>query len=162
GRTELDDSDVTKLSDALGSLVEHMPAQSVRVVLFNLEQRLVLWKKDGFSAPDAEDVAAEMRKLQLGTVDYKAMQGREYPAELMPHMLDEELHSAAALDAVIVMGPAARVRDAVPAQWTTPPTFSARLFYLQYQSGQNRFTPPGLNAPEIGYGGRGRPTADPG
>src|SRR5215831_19236067 len=162
GRAELDDSDVTRLSDALGSLVEQMPAQSMRVALFNLEQRLVLWKKDGFAAADLEDVVAEMRKLQLGTVDYKAMQGREYPAELMAHMLDEELHAAAAPDAVIVLGPAARVRDAIPSQWTTPPAFSARLFYLQYQSDRNRFMPPGVNPPEIGYGGRGRPTVDSG
>src|SRR5262249_36593373 len=120
------------------------------------------WKKDGFAAADLENVAAEMRKLQLGTVDYKAMQGREYPAELMAHMLDEELHPSAAPDAAIVLGPAARVRDAVPAQWTTPPAFSAPLFYLQYQSGQNGFMQAGLNPPEIGFGGRGRPTMDSG
>src|SRR5215471_7342812 len=160
GRTELDDSDVTRLSDALGSLVEQMPAQSMRVALFNLEQRLVLWKKDGFAAADLEDVVAEMRKLQLGTVDYKAMQGPEYPAELMAHMLDEELHAAATPDALIVLGPAARVRDAVPSQWTIPAAFSARLFYLQYQSGQNRFLPPGLNPSPTVYGGRGRPPVD--
>src|SRR5262249_11034423 len=42
-----------------------------------------------------------------------------------------------------------------------PPAFSARLFYLQYQSGQNRFMPPGLNPSPGGYGGRGRSPLDP-
>jgi hypothetical protein len=166
-RSVLDGADVDRLESALTSLLEQMPAQRVRVVLFNLEQRKVFWQKDAFAVADLEDVAGELKKLQLGTVDYKAMQSREEPAALMAHTLESELLAAMPPDAVIVLGPAARLRDPVPSRWAERPAFTARLFYLQYQPRQNPLATPfgmsSVNLPQTAEGGRGgRPTFDTG
>ena len=62
---------------SLSSLLETLPAQSVRLVVFNLDQQKELFREDTLT-PRAFDRASEsLNNLQLQMVDYKVLQNRE-------------------------------------------------------------------------------------
>jgi hypothetical protein len=68
--SRLHDDDITMLAGSLSSLLAQLPARSVRLVVFNLDQRAVLFQQDGFAAKDLEKVLTVLNQLQLGLVDY--------------------------------------------------------------------------------------------
>jgi len=136
--SKLESGDVQMLVDSLTSLLEQLPARSVRLVVFNLDQRAVLLRKDAFAANDIDQVRVALNHLQLALVDYRTLQKEDRPVDLLAELLQKESQGPKPPDAVIVMGPKTRStvggpEPAVPRQTLTP------FFYLQFRPSRTFF-----------------------
>lgn len=135
-RTRLAAQDRGILLGSLVSLLETLPAQSVRLVVFNLDQQKELFRQDIMTPEAFESVAESMRNLQLQLVNYQVLQNRLGHIRLLTDLLNNEIHAAAPSDAVIVLGPTARFADPVPdipLEENMP-----RMFYLQFKPDWDR------------------------
>ena len=68
-RTRLRPNDMVTLMSTVSSLLERVPARSVRLVLFNLEQQKELYRKEDFVLQDMGQVSRAMTNIELGLVD---------------------------------------------------------------------------------------------
>jgi hypothetical protein len=119
------------LLSSLASLLETLPARSVRLVVFNLDQQKEMFREDVLT-PQAFDQAADsMNNLQLQLVDYRVLQNRGGHVSLLTDLVNKELQAKEPSDAVIFLGPTARYFDKVPEFDLS--TGSPRFFYLQYK-----------------------------
>ena len=64
-RTHLHYGDVMTLMSTVSSLMEHVPARSVRLVLFNLDQQKELYRKDDFLLRDMAQLFQAMSQFEL-------------------------------------------------------------------------------------------------
>lgn len=126
-------SDAVTLLGALSSLLELAPARSVRLVVFNLDQRKEIYRQEQFTRDQLEAVREALFSLQLGTVDYKQLQNPNGHLDLLARLVDEELHAENRSDAVVFLGPRAAVKDKVslPAEITRGAL--PKFFYVEYQ-----------------------------
>jgi hypothetical protein len=130
----LQDDDVLRLVGSLSSLLQQLPAMTVRLTVFNLDQSVVLFRKDDFSAKDIDAVATAANHLQLGLVNYKTLQQRGSPVGFLNKLVQAELAGTKPSDALILLGP----RTMLPGGFLEPeperPSSTApQLFYIQYR-----------------------------
>jgi hypothetical protein len=129
------------LLGSLASLLESVPAHSVRLVIFNLDQQKELFHDDSFT-PDAFDHAAQsMSSLQLQTVDYRVLANRRGHIDLLTDLVNQELNAPEPSDAIIVLGPAGRFLDNVPKNSVEErPGERMHFFYLQYKPNMRAYS----------------------
>jgi hypothetical protein len=131
----IDSSDQVMLLGALSALLEHVPALSVRLVVFNLEQQKELLRRDGFTLQSIDEVARTLNELKLGKVDVQVLQSRTGHVDLLERLINGELRAEPPPDVVIFLGPRERFHDKVPAQALEPHSgASARFLYLACHS----------------------------
>ena len=107
--------DIQRLEDSIASLLRELPAQSVRLIAFNLDQRAIIFRKDGFAADQTDELTAALKELELGLVDYRALRDRPLPMDLLLGLVQAELQDPKPTDALIVLGPRTRMHDDVRA-----------------------------------------------
>jgi hypothetical protein len=133
-RTRLRISDEMMLVGSLSALLERLPAQSVRLVAFNLDQHKELYRKDNFALSDLSRLVQSVNELELQTVDYRVLQNKSGHIDLLADLVNQELRSGQPSDAVVFLGPAARFEDKVPAELLEQPAAGpTRFFYFQYK-----------------------------
>lgn len=133
--TRLRAQDRAILLGSLVALLESLPARSVRLVVFNLDQQKELFRQDVLSPEAYDPVAQSMNNLQLQLVDYKVLMNRRGHLSLLADLVNQELHATEPSDAVIFLGPTARYYDKFPdALGEERPGGSQRFFYIQYKS----------------------------
>jgi hypothetical protein len=122
------------LLGSLASLLESVPARSVRLVIFNLDQQKELFRQDAFT-PEAFDQASQsLSSLQLQLVDYKVLANRRGHINLLTDLINEEFHASDPSDAVIFMGPATRYFDKLLQNGLEEHAGAGpRFFYFQYK-----------------------------
>jgi hypothetical protein len=122
------------LVSSLASLLEALPARSVRVVVFNLDQQKELFRQDDLT-PDAFDqVAQSTSNLQLQLVDYRVLQNRRGHISLLADLINQELGASEPSDKVIFLGPTSRFYDKLPeAALEQPAATTPQFFYFQYK-----------------------------
>jgi hypothetical protein len=122
------------LVSSLASLLEALPARSVRVVVFNLDQQKELFRQDDLT-PDAFDqVAQSTSNLQLQLVDYRVLQNRRGHISLLADLINQELGATEPSDKVIFLGPTSRFYDKFPeAALEQPAATTPQFFYFQYK-----------------------------
>jgi hypothetical protein len=114
-RAVLNGRDQVMLLGTLSSLLERLPARSVRLVLFNLEQQRVLLRDESFTLDGLDRVAQSLNDLQLGRVDVSVLENRRGHEMLLADMLNQELTADPVSDVVIFLGPRTRFVDKFPA-----------------------------------------------
>jgi len=122
------------LLGSLASLLESVPARSVRLVIFNLDQQKELFRQDAFT-PDAFDQASQsLSSLQLQLVDYKVLTNQRGHINLLTDLINEEFHTSDPSDAVIFIGPATRYFDKLLQNGLEEHAGAGpRFFYFQYK-----------------------------
>ena len=124
---QLPPGDVQTLIDSLGSLLRELPAQTVRLVAFNLDQRIEVLRRDEFVAADMPVLREALGSLQLALVDYKSMRDRPEAPQLLAGLVRAEVASPHPPDALVIMGPRTRLQEDIPADVPpgvqTPPVF---------------------------------------
>jgi hypothetical protein len=136
-RSTLQADDVVRLVGSLSSLLEQMPARAVRVIVFNLDQHAVLFRKADFAAKDLDQVTTAINQLQLGTVDYRTLQQRDRSIDFLSDLLQAERRDPKPPDAVILLGPRTRAPEGAPLEGLDKrQTATPQLFYVQYRSRQ--------------------------
>jgi hypothetical protein len=111
-----------------------MPARSVRVVVFNLDQQKELFRKDDLMPDSFDQIAQSTSNLQLQVVDYRVLQNRRGHVSLLADLIKQELDADQPSDKVIFLGPTSRFYDKVPdtaleAHLGAAPQF----FYFEYK-----------------------------
>ena len=138
-RTKLRASDRVTLLGSLSSLVEMLPAESVRISVFNLDQQKELFETDHITTQTFDRIAQAMNDLELGTVDYRVLLNRRGHMDVLADLLNHELSAKQPPDAVIVLGPTARYIDRPrESELTSNGEAHPKFFYLQYQPNRRR------------------------
>lgn len=133
-RPRLSPRDNMMLLGTLSALLDRLPAQSVRLVAFNLEQQKELYRRDAFTADQVPELARAIETLQLGMVDYRILQNRRGHIELLSEIVNAELATPQPSDVVLFLGPMARTGERFPEQLLNRPAGAEpRFFYLQYR-----------------------------
>jgi hypothetical protein len=130
------------LLGSLASLLESLPARSVRLVIFNLDQQKELFRDDHFTPDEFSRASQSMNGLELQLIDYDILKNRRGHVDLLAHLVNHELKAHDPSDAVIFLGPATRYFDKIPAaSLEEQPTGGPRFFYFQYKPYYRRPTP---------------------
>jgi hypothetical protein len=131
-RVVLNGRDQAMLLGTLSSLLERLPARSVRLVMFNLEQQRILMRQDAFTVDSMEQAAQELNNLQLGRVDVKVLENAHGHQELLAGLLKDELGAQPRSDAVVLLGPRSRFPDKLRQDvLERPHGDTPRFYYLQ-------------------------------
>ncbi len=122
------------LLGTLGPLLEQIPAQSVHLVLFNLDQQKVLLDSEDFRGEELNRVGQALNGLELGTVNYKVLRNGGGHLALLSRLVNQEIEKPERPDAVIILGPAARAFDKLPPAMLAERSGGDPLFfYVQYR-----------------------------
>ena len=113
--SSLQPDDIERLTDSLASLLRELPAQTVRLIAFNLDQRAIVFREDAFEVRQIGDLTTALNHLELGLADYRVLRERPEPMDLLVGLVQAELQDPKPPDALILMGPRTRMRDDVPA-----------------------------------------------
>jgi hypothetical protein len=133
GRTRLRASDLFLLFSGLTSLLERLPARSVKLVAFNLDQQKELFRQDSFTPAAMDRVMEALTGLELGVVDYDVLKNRGGSLDLLAALVQQELHAGTPSDAVVLLGPLTRMQDALPREAARDPRGpTPRFYYLQF------------------------------
>ena len=105
--------EVQRLVDSVATVMRGLPAQSLRLVAFNLDQRTVIFRRDGYKADQQRELVAAINRMKLGVVDYKTLQIE--PISVLADLIQAELESPQPPDALIVLGPRSATSKDFPA-----------------------------------------------
>lgn len=121
------------LLGSLSSLLRQTPAESVRLIAFNLDQQRVIFRQDHFDQAGFSRLAEALERLELGTVSYKTLQRRNGWAELLAGLVNEQITDQPPSDSVIFLGPTTRIADKFPQTMLRPcAPGSPQFFYFEY------------------------------
>ena len=126
------------LLSMLSALLEQLPAQSVRLVVFNLDQQKELFRRDKFVPDDFGAVRESLNSLELNLIDYRTLRNRMGHLNLLANLVNDELRAENPADAVVFLGPTARYTDRVPEARFMPSENVPPFLYLQRKSAIGR------------------------
>ena len=123
------------LLGALGPLLDQLPAQSVRLVMFSLDQQKTILARNGFQLEEMNDVAHVLNGLELGTVPYSVLTNKRGHLEQLADLIREELSAAEPPDAIVFLGPQSRHIDRFPQSLIEARGGGddPKYFYVQYR-----------------------------
>jgi hypothetical protein len=128
-RTRLRASDRVMLLGLLSSLLERVPARSVRLVVFNLDQQKTLLRQDAFTPAALDRVAQVLNGAELGLVDYHVLQNPHGHVDFLASLMNQELRAEEPSDVVVILGPETRYADKLPPAALEDPTGAAPQFF---------------------------------
>lgn len=124
-RTRLPSSDGMLLVGALSSLLERLGARPVRLIVFNLDKRQELYRRDGFRSVRLGEVAEAFNQLELGLVDYEVLKSPKGHVDFLADLLNQESNT----ETVVLLGPTTRYFERMPSGKLEKG--SGRIFNLQ-------------------------------
>src|SRR5450759_4800349 len=131
-RTRMRPNDMVTLMSTVSSLLERLPARSVRLVLFNLDQQKELYRKEGFLLRDMAQVSQAMTNIELGLVDFHVLQNKRGHVDLLADLVNREIEAQPPSDVVLFLGPQTRYFDRVPqASLEKPAGHGPEFYYFQ-------------------------------
>jgi hypothetical protein len=134
-RTRLRASDRVVLLGLLSSLLERVPARSVRLVIFNLDQQKTLLRQDALAPNALGRVAQALNSVELGLVDYHVLQNPHGHVDFLAGLMNQELRAETPSDVVVILGPETRYGDKVPqAALEEPHGAVPQFFNLQFKA----------------------------
>jgi len=128
-RTRMRPNDMVTLMSTVSSLLERVPARSVRLVLFNLDQQKELYRKEGFLLQDMAQVSQAMTNIELGLVDFQVLQNKRGHVDLLADLVNREIEAQPPSDVVLFLGPQTRYFDRVPQDSLEKPAGHGPEFY---------------------------------
>jgi hypothetical protein len=118
----------------LSSLLERLPARSVRLVVFNLDQQKTLLRQDALAPGALGRVAQALNGTELGLVDYHVLQNPKGHVDLLAGLMNLELRAEPPSDVVVFLGPETRYEDKLPPTALEDPHGAAPQFFnLQFR-----------------------------
>jgi hypothetical protein len=129
-QTVLSKLDKAMLLDGLVAFTEELPARSVRLVVFNLEQRKELFRQDNFTVASLPQVAKVLDAVQSSVVDYHALQNPHGTVDFIESLLNQEMRAAEPSEGVILLGPRSIFKDKPSPQFVLAQGTKPHFFYL--------------------------------
>lgn len=120
------------LLGSLASLLRQIPCQSVRLVAFNLDQQREIFRKEQFDRAGFTELMQALRKTELWTVPYRALQRKKW-TELLAKLTREEISAQEPSDVVVFLGPTSHFWEKMPREMLRPgQNESTRFYYFEY------------------------------
>ncbi len=121
------------LLGALSSLLRQTSLASVRMVAFNLDQQLEIFRENDFDHTGLYRLSSALNRLELGTVSYRILQRQQGWQELLAGLMREEMLSGRRSDAIVFLGPTSR-RDTkmLVRTFESKDSTHTPVFYFQY------------------------------
>lgn len=132
-RSTIQASDAVTLLGALSSLLDLAPADSVRLVVFNLDRQKEIYREERFTPDKLETVRQAMFDLQLGVVDYQTLQHPEGRVDLLAGLVNRELEAENRSDAVVFLGPRGHLADKRASEIWNRGAGGPKFFYVEYE-----------------------------
>jgi hypothetical protein len=151
--SKLQPADVTQLAGSLAALLEQLRAPSIRLAIFNLNQRAMLYENDHFTASKLDEAIRALNETQLAVVNYQTLRDRRGPLEILDGIVRQQVGKSPAPGAIIFLGPYAPTFGKAPPEPAVHPASMAKLFYLEYRAAPRFFPGQSLDA---GAGAMGR------
>jgi hypothetical protein len=107
-RIQVGARDAVSLTSSVAALLEKIPARTVRLVVFNLDQRKELFRRDNFQRGELDRVADAIHGVQLGLVDIHTLQDKTGDLNFLARLMNGELRAQDPSDLAIFLGPRAR------------------------------------------------------
>ena len=123
-------SDLAMLTGALAAVLRVIPADSARLIVFNLAQQKELLRNDTFQPAALPDVVKTIAATQSGTIDYASLQP-DLTARFLAGLVNRELGEPDCADAVVFLGAASQERYRIPPGLIVPGASHPPFFYLQ-------------------------------
>jgi hypothetical protein len=121
------------LLDSVSSVLREIPSDSVRVVAFNLDQQEEIFRDNNFDRSGLAQLSHALRKVELGSISYHKLSQPQGWSEMLTRLSKDELEAEEPADAVIFLGPAARLSEKIPKETLTlPKGKKTRFYYLEY------------------------------
>ena len=134
-RTWLNARDRVMLLGLLSALLDRLPARSVRMVVFSLDQQKEIYRRDGFVPRDIEEVSHALNELELGKVDVSVLQNRRGHVDLLANLVNRELSGPDPSQVVLFLGPECRFLEKPSgAALERPAAAGPRFFYFEYKA----------------------------
>jgi hypothetical protein len=132
-------SDIEEISSAFTALLEHLPATSVRVVVFSLEQQREVFRSDRFAPSDIAGLGEAIAAFRTTTVDVSVIQNPLGHIDFLSGLIRRELDGLDPADTVVFLGPTSRYGKKVPGSaLPTQGQPHTRFFYVRYEAPQGR------------------------
>jgi hypothetical protein len=120
--------DLNFLLEGLTEILLELPAASVRLICFSLDQQTEIFRDEDFHLDSLDRVRDSLKGLSFATVDAKiSPQGR---LAMLARLMNEEIRGTPP-DAVIFFGPQERFQDAIPEEDLAPHSGHPQFFYLR-------------------------------
>jgi hypothetical protein len=121
------------LLGSLTALMEDLQPESTGLTVFNLDQQQTLLRTASLSQKDWESVGQRIRDLQLAAVDYRVLENRSGPVDLLSGLINGEFGAARRPDAIVFLGPVSRhwekvSKEVLPVRGERDPM----VFYIRY------------------------------
>jgi hypothetical protein len=163
-RTIIRPYDRAILLGALTALIEHLPAASLRLVVFSLEQQREVLRVENFRPSDIDKVADAIRTLDQATVDVHVLQKPLGHVDFLAGLIRREYDAPDPADNTIFLGPISRYGTKIPEGVMPPAEGNPRFFYIRYETPRRitmgNLPPPGGRSRSGGRGAANR-TAPP-
>jgi hypothetical protein len=133
------------LLQALASLLEQLPCQSVKIIAFNLDHQREIFRQERFDAAGFSQLATALHELELVTVPYQALQRGNW-LKFLVRLAQEQTSAKDPSDAVVFLGPPTRFSSRVPKK--TVRSFertSSHFFYFTYYSPWTSYFPDAID-----------------
>ncbi len=149
----LPEADLDMFIGSLSALLRLFPAQSTRLIVFNLEQRKELYRSDGLQPAALKEIGERIQATSAGTVNYADVQRRPPASEFLGGLIARDIGNGEDAELVVFMGPA--VQDPIPPERQTIAAAGLHpaIAYLQFRPARNVTMGPGCPPVSREYGG---------
>ncbi|HEY1218535.1 MAG: hypothetical protein ABSE42_07970 [Bryobacteraceae bacterium] len=130
--SQLTAEDAAMLLGGLDALLDQVPARAVRLVAFNLDQQKELMARDGFTAAGLDELEVALHNQQLAVVDYRVLQNRNGPMEMLANLVNREMRMEKPADAVVFLGPELHTSWNLAKDAVAPQPHPPECFYFQF------------------------------
>jgi hypothetical protein len=121
---------VETLTGSLSALLRSLPAESARVVVFNLDREKESFRSESFQPAELDQVARAIKGAEGGTIDYANLRRPQSASEFLAGLINRELRERDPSDVLVFIG-AAGQRFRLPRQ-TIADGSRPLFFYIQY------------------------------
>ena len=126
------------LAALLASLLDQAPAQTTRLVVFNLDQQQEIFREDHFEPAAIQQMSEALSRIELGQVNYQTLKNRRGHLRLLADLIGRELKTASPGDVVVFLGPPSRYSDRLPESALEGGPGGARFFDFQCWTSRSR------------------------
>lgn len=117
------------LLGSVASLMRQVPSAKVRLVAFNTQQQIELFRSDSLNRTDFLKLSNALRDLELARISYKTLQRPEGGDELLDQIVRDDAGPA---DAIVFLGPQMRQYSSGWHRALNCDSAGPPMFYLKY------------------------------
>jgi len=122
------------LMNSLSSLLRTLRPESVRVTAFNLDQQREIFREENFTRHSFRNLFRSLQDLELATVSYRNLAGTGWSG-LLTGLVTTEMKREDAPEAIIFLGPSARILDKLPREMLSSCETGGRpIFYFKFSA----------------------------